>query len=131
GAVGAHRLRRHGGDTQAGQGCGSGSDRQAVDDGNDRGGTAGLRYRLPADQRHAGFGRIPAAGGTEPVAALPPGNHRRTRPTGEGGGMNKLDTIRPISNEGRLHTSTPHDSAAKQVAGRAEYIDDLPEPEGM
>ena len=31
---------------------------------------------------------------------------------------------------GRLHESTPHDSAAKQVAGRAEYVDDLVEPEG-
>ncbi|MEQ1899719.1 MAG: xanthine dehydrogenase molybdopterin binding subunit [Devosia sp.] len=31
---------------------------------------------------------------------------------------------------GRLHTSTPHDSAAKQVAGRADYVDDLVEPEG-
>ncbi|MBN9315588.1 MAG: xanthine dehydrogenase molybdopterin binding subunit [Devosia sp.] len=29
-----------------------------------------------------------------------------------------------------LHVSTPHDSAAKQVAGRADYIDDLVEPEG-
>ncbi|WP_421759173.1 xanthine dehydrogenase molybdopterin binding subunit [Devosia sp.] len=30
-----------------------------------------------------------------------------------------------------LHVSTPHDSAAKQVAGRADYVDDLAEPEGM
>lgn len=29
-----------------------------------------------------------------------------------------------------LHVSTPHDSAIKQVAGRADYIDDLVEPEG-
>jgi len=29
-----------------------------------------------------------------------------------------------------LHVSTPHDSAVKQVAGRADYIDDLVEPEG-
>ncbi|MDB5535763.1 MAG: aldehyde oxidase, partial [Devosia sp.] len=29
-----------------------------------------------------------------------------------------------------LHTSIKHDSAAKQVAGRADYIDDLVEPEG-
>lgn len=34
------------------------------------------------------------------------------------------------SQVGRLHTSAPHDSAAKQVAGRAEYVDDLIEPEG-
>lgn len=29
-----------------------------------------------------------------------------------------------------LHVSAPHDSAIKQVAGRADYIDDLVEPEG-
>lgn len=29
-----------------------------------------------------------------------------------------------------LHTSQPHDSAIKQVAGRADYVDDLVEPEG-
>ncbi|MDB5540282.1 MAG: aldehyde oxidase [Devosia sp.] len=29
-----------------------------------------------------------------------------------------------------LHVSIPHDSASKQVAGRAEYVDDLVEPEG-
>ena len=29
-----------------------------------------------------------------------------------------------------LHVSVPHDSAIKQVAGRADYIDDLVEPEG-
>ena len=45
--------------------------------------------------------------------------------------MNKLESFKPISEEGRLHTSAKHDSAAKQVAGRAEYVDDLPEPEGM
>jgi xanthine dehydrogenase large subunit len=42
--------------------------------------------------------------------------------------MNKLT---PLTTTGRLHTSSPHDSAAKQVAGRADYVDDLPEPEGM
>ena len=30
----------------------------------------------------------------------------------------------------QLHVSVPHDSAAKQVAGRADYIDDLVEPAG-
>jgi xanthine dehydrogenase large subunit len=30
----------------------------------------------------------------------------------------------------QLHVSTPHDSAIKQVAGRADYIDDMVEPEG-
>jgi xanthine dehydrogenase large subunit len=30
-----------------------------------------------------------------------------------------------------LHVSVVHDSAAKQVAGRADYIDDLLEPEGL
>jgi xanthine dehydrogenase large subunit len=30
-----------------------------------------------------------------------------------------------------LHVSMPHDSAAKQVAGRAEYVDDLLEPERL
>ncbi len=45
--------------------------------------------------------------------------------------MNKLDVVAPShSKTGRLHESTPHDSAAKQVAGRAEYVDDLTEPEG-
>ncbi|MDO8361168.1 MAG: xanthine dehydrogenase molybdopterin binding subunit, partial [Devosia sp.] len=45
--------------------------------------------------------------------------------------MNKLDVIAPAKTKGgRLHESTPHDSAAKQVAGRAEYVDDLTEPEG-
>ena len=45
--------------------------------------------------------------------------------------MNKMDVIaRAEAPTGRLHTSTPHDSAAKQVAGRAEYVDDLTEPEG-
>ena len=45
--------------------------------------------------------------------------------------MNKLDVIVPAKVKGgRLHESTPHDSASKQVAGRAEYVDDLTEPEG-
>ncbi len=45
--------------------------------------------------------------------------------------MNKLDiVVPPDSMAGRLHHSTPHDSAIKQVAGRAEYVDDLTEPEG-
>ena len=44
--------------------------------------------------------------------------------------MNKLDVITPTTQGGRLHTSTPHDSAIKQVAGRADYVDDLVEPEG-
>ena len=44
--------------------------------------------------------------------------------------MNKLDVITPDARIGRLHESTPHDSAAKQVAGRAEYVDDLTEPQG-
>jgi len=47
------------------------------------------------------------------------------------GRVNKLDVIAPTSVKGgRLHESTPHDSASKQVAGRAEYVDDLTEPEG-
>ncbi len=29
-----------------------------------------------------------------------------------------------------LHVSVPHDSAVRQVAGRADYVDDLAEPEG-
>jgi xanthine dehydrogenase large subunit len=41
--------------------------------------------------------------------------------------MNKMEVKAPA---GRLHESTPHDSAIKQVAGRAEYVDDLVEPEG-
>jgi len=44
--------------------------------------------------------------------------------------MNKLDVITTTTQGGRLHTSTPHDSAIKQVAGRADYVDDLVEPEG-
>ena len=41
--------------------------------------------------------------------------------------MNKMEVKAPA---GRLHESTPHDSAIKQVAGRADYVDDLSEPEG-
>ncbi len=44
--------------------------------------------------------------------------------------MNKLDVITPGKTSGRLHESTPHDSAIKQVAGRADYVDDLTEPDG-
>ncbi|MGN6683947.1 MAG: hypothetical protein ACTHKD_08040, partial [Devosia sp.] len=44
--------------------------------------------------------------------------------------MNKLDIVAPLTKGGRLHEPTPHDSAIKQVAGRAEYVDDLTEPEG-
>jgi xanthine dehydrogenase large subunit len=45
--------------------------------------------------------------------------------------MNKMDvSARSKSAGGRLHEPTPHDSAAKQVAGRADYVDDLTEPEG-
>jgi xanthine dehydrogenase large subunit len=45
--------------------------------------------------------------------------------------MNKLDIVTPAnSTGGRLHEAAPHDSAIKQVAGRAEYVDDLTEPEG-
>ncbi len=44
--------------------------------------------------------------------------------------MNKIDVMTPNSKAGRLHESTPHDSAIKQVAGRAEYVDDLVEPDG-
>src|SRR6476620_3358569 len=45
--------------------------------------------------------------------------------------MNKLDVIAPAEIKGgRLHESTPHDSAIKQVAGRPEYVDDLTEPDG-
>ena len=44
--------------------------------------------------------------------------------------MNKMEVRAPKANVGRLHESTPHDSAAKQVAGRADYVDDLTEPEG-
>ena len=43
--------------------------------------------------------------------------------------MNKQSPIIPQTSA--LHVSTPHDSASKQVAGRADYVDDLPEPEGM
>ena len=41
--------------------------------------------------------------------------------------MNKVDVV---ARDGKLHESTPHDSAIKQVAGRAEYVDDLTEPAG-
>ena len=42
--------------------------------------------------------------------------------------MNKMDVKAPAV--GRLHEPVPHDSAIKQVAGRAEYVDDITEPEG-
>jgi len=42
--------------------------------------------------------------------------------------MNKQS---PIVTGSPLHASAPHDSAIKQVAGRAEYVDDLAEPEGL
>lgn len=35
-----------------------------------------------------------------------------------------------FSGNGAIHTSAEHDSAARHVAGRAEYIDDIPEPKG-
>jgi xanthine dehydrogenase large subunit len=41
--------------------------------------------------------------------------------------MNKQSPIAPAP---VLHVSKPHDSAIKQVAGRADYIDDLVEPAG-
>src|SRR5262249_21909185 len=60
-----------------------------------------------------------------------PRDHRQRGAAEPGGRMNKLDIVTPTtSKSGRLHESTPHDSAAKQVAGRAEYVDDLTEPEG-
>ncbi|HQZ13810.1 MAG TPA: xanthine dehydrogenase molybdopterin binding subunit [Devosia sp.] len=43
--------------------------------------------------------------------------------------MNKQTPIAAATSV--LHASTPHDSATKHVAGRAEYIDDLKEPEGL
>ena len=42
--------------------------------------------------------------------------------------MNKMEVKAPAT--GRLHEAAPHDSAVKQVAGRAEYVDDLAEPAG-
>jgi len=45
--------------------------------------------------------------------------------------MNKHQMDQAMESHGRLHTSSPHDSAVKQVAGRADYVDDLPEPEGL
>ena len=87
--------------------------------------------RFQAAHRYAGERRVSAAGGAEPAAAVPSRNHRRGRAAEQGGGMNKLDVVAPAkSTGGRLHESTPHDSAIKQVAGRAEYVDDLTEPEG-
>jgi len=43
--------------------------------------------------------------------------------------MNKLDVIAPVA-DSPLHKPTPHDSAPKHVAGKAEYIDDVVEPAG-
>ncbi len=40
--------------------------------------------------------------------------------------MNRMEVV----SKGRLYESAPHDSAIKQVAGRADYVDDLIEPEG-
>jgi xanthine dehydrogenase large subunit len=41
--------------------------------------------------------------------------------------MNRQTPITPSV----LHQSKAHDSAEKQVQGRADYVDDLPEPEGL
>jgi len=41
--------------------------------------------------------------------------------------MNKLDLV----TRSPMHVALPHDSAAKHVSGRADYIDDLLEPEGL
>ena len=81
---GADRLWRHGGDAEAGQSGRGGAGRQAVDDGDDRGGAGRVRDRLPADQRHAGLGRVPAAGGQEPAAAVSSRNHRQGRSGSKG-----------------------------------------------
>ena len=43
--------------------------------------------------------------------------------------MNKQTPI--LADTAVLHVSKPHDSAHKHVAGRAEYIDDLLEPDGL
>jgi xanthine dehydrogenase large subunit len=40
--------------------------------------------------------------------------------------MNKMTPVR----KGRLHENTIHDSGPKHVSGKAEYIDDMVEPEG-
>jgi xanthine dehydrogenase large subunit len=40
--------------------------------------------------------------------------------------MNKITPIR----KGRLHENTTHDSGPKHVSGKAEYVDDMVEPEG-
>jgi xanthine dehydrogenase large subunit len=44
--------------------------------------------------------------------------------------MNALPPI-PRSAASTIGVSTPHDSAAKHVSGRAIYIDDIPEPPGL
>ncbi len=40
------------------------------------------------------------------------------------------ETIKNAETKGAVHTSVEHDSAARHVAGRAEYIDDIAEPKG-
>jgi xanthine dehydrogenase small subunit len=124
--IGAHRLRRHGGDPEARDGGRSRPARAGLDRGDDRGGAAGLCHRFPAADRHAGLGRLSAARRAEPAAAVPPRDDRRGPTADAGGGMNKQSAITASP----LHVSVPHDSAIKQVAGRADYVDDLPEPEG-
>ncbi|HEV7718282.1 MAG TPA: xanthine dehydrogenase molybdopterin binding subunit [Arsenicitalea sp.] len=44
--------------------------------------------------------------------------------------MNKQSPIAPAELAPRVHVSRPHDSGPKHVAGTAEYIDDMVEPEG-
>ncbi|MDB5526684.1 MAG: xdhB, partial [Rhizobium sp.] len=44
--------------------------------------------------------------------------------------MNKQSPMSPTEFAPRVHVSRPHDSGPKHVAGTAEYIDDMVEPEG-
>src|SRR5690349_12848520 len=98
-----------------------------MDDGDGRRRHPGVREGLPAAHRHAGERGVSPACSAKPAATFPSRDDWLGGTAEQGGGMNKMEVKAPA---GRLHESTPHDSAIKQVAGRAEYVDDIAEPEG-
>ncbi len=72
---------------------------------------------------------VPVAGGAESAAAVP-SRDDRARCRAADSGRSHEQARRQRRRRRRLHERMPHDSAIKHVAGRADYIDDLTEPEG-